>query len=107
MAEPFMVTYPVRGPRKHYGGSDPTKRRKIAERNAIAVELEEFINSRIKAEIEKGGTFPYKQFIYGFMAHETRYDEETIREICFAIDGGSNGFTVVLPGRETDPSAAD
>jgi len=59
----------------------PTKRRKIAERNAIADQLEKFINSKIKVEIEKGTEFPYMQFIsrlYGARyrlrrADDTRY----------------------------------
>ena len=42
-----MVTYPIHIKRDHYGGRDTKKRQKIADRNRIASELEEYINQRL------------------------------------------------------------
>ena len=99
-----MVTYPVRVPRKDYRGSNRTQIRKVADRNEIAAELEQYINAKIKAEIEKGDYHTHMVFKYANMAHDIRYDEKTIRDICYAVDGGSNGFTVAMPEKETDAS---
>ncbi len=87
----YMVSYPIRVERKSYRGSDPKKQRKVAERNRIAAELEKYINSQI---VKDGGGV----YLYGFIAHETGYDEKLVREICFSIDCGHNGFTVAEPG---------
>ena len=75
-----MPTYPVRIPRKHYRGSNWKERIKTLQRNRIAAELERYINSKLKAEIEHGRETDF-QFLCGDIAHETGYSEETIRDI--------------------------
>ena len=82
-----MATYPLRLERKSYNGRDPKKQRKVAERNRITAELEEHINS----EIEKrgGGVFSYAE-----IARATGYDLEVVRNICYPVACGSNGFIV-------------
>jgi hypothetical protein len=77
----LMVTYPVRVPRAHYGGANPRKARKVAEQNRIAGELEKYINEKIKSKIEKGETERYTQLMYGYIAYDTGYDEETVRNL--------------------------
>jgi hypothetical protein len=85
-----MVRYPITIERESYNGSNEKKRSKAAERNRIAAELEKYIND----EIQRRGSGVY---LYGLIAHDTGYDEELVRQICFSIDGGQNGFTVVDP----------
>ena len=75
-----MATYPVRIPRKHYRGANWKERIKTLQRNTIAAELERYINSKLKAEIETSWGTDY-QFLYRDMAHETGYSEEAIRDI--------------------------
>jgi hypothetical protein len=86
-----MVTYPIKVARKH-GGSDARKRAKVVEQNRIAVELEKYINAKVQAQ--QG---PSCIYLYALIAHDTGYDVETVRDLCFSIDCGHNGFTVTKP----------
>ena len=67
-------------PQKHYRGSNWKERIKTLQRNRIATELERYINSKLKAEIENARETDY-QFLYREMAHDTGYSEKTIRDI--------------------------
>jgi hypothetical protein len=87
-----MVSLPIHVQRKNYGGRDSKKRAKIAEQNRVAGELEKYINGQIE-EMESGT----HTFLYGYIAHDTEYDEEMVRKLCFSIDCGHNGFTVTKP----------
>lgn len=88
-----MATYPVRLERKSYNGRDPKKQRKVAERNRITSELEKHINSEI--EQHGGGVF-----FYSDIANATGYPVELVREICFPIDCGHNGFSIAEPKKK-------
>jgi hypothetical protein len=85
-----VATYPVRLERKSYNGRDPKKQSKVAERNRITGELEKHINSEI--EQHGGGVFSY-----ALIAHATGYPVELVREICFPIACGHNGFRIAEP----------
>lgn len=84
-----MVIYPIYVPRRNYRGANPSKRQKTVERNLIAAKLEEHINARVLQQ-----TSEYQIYLYHEIAHETGFDIEIVREICFGIDCGHNGFTV-------------
>jgi len=85
-----MVTYPIRIPHKHYGGRDPKKQRKIQENNNFASALESIINDLILKQER-----PIQSYIYHEISTFSGYPVELIREVCFSIDGGHNGFTVI------------
>jgi uncharacterized protein YerC len=40
-------------------------------------------------------TDPVHVYLYHTIASETGVDEEIVRRLCFAIDGGSGGFTAI------------
>lgn len=83
-----MVTYPIHVRRATYRGADPRKREKAVTLNRIAAELEAHINARLKTQ-----TQPIHQYLYHEIARATGHPLVTIRELCFSIDCGHNGFT--------------
>ena len=89
-------------PRKFYRGSDRKRLAKVTDQNQIAADLEDYINSKIKAEIEKHAGPFYTEFFYTDMAEETGYSEETIRKVCYGIDCGIYGFMVHFSGKKSD-----
>lgn len=88
-----MVTYPIHVKRSGYRGADPKKRRKASEHNRIASELENYINGLLKEQ-----TAPVQVYLYYQIASATGYSQETVRDMCYSIDCGSNGFTAVRHG---------
>lgn len=88
-----MKTYPIRVPRVSYRGADRRKQAKTAETNRIAAELERHINALIEKQ-----AYPICSYDYYEISSATGYDLETVRRLCFGIDGGHNGFTVIRPG---------
>lgn len=88
-----MVTHPIHVTRSTYRGADPKKRQKAAEQNRIAAELESHINERLLNQTE-----PIQIYLYYQIAVATGYPEATVRNLCFGIDGGHNGFTAIKPG---------
>lgn len=88
-----MVTYPLHITRSSYRGADPKKRKKAIEQNRIAAELEAHINVRIQTQLA-----PIHIYLYYQIAADTGYSEKTVRDLCFGIDGGGNGFTAIKPG---------
>lgn len=92
-----MVTYPIRCRHEGYRGADPKKRRKAAELNRIATELEQYINKQLQEQ-----QHPIHVYLYYQIASATGYTEEQVRHACYVIDGGSNGFTAIKPGMTLD-----
>ncbi|QJR30034.1 hypothetical protein [Limnobacter profundi] len=92
-----MVTYPIHVPRADYRGTDSRKKEKAANHNRIAAELETYINARLKAQ-----TRPIQQYLYHQIASDTGHSVETIRELCFSIDGGHGGFTAFKSGMSAE-----
>ena len=88
-----MVTYPIYVRRLDYRGADPKKHKKAAEQNHIAVKLEAYINDLLRNQTE-----PICSYLYYQIAAETGYPEDTVRDLCFIIDGGCNGFTAIKFG---------
>ncbi|WP_227104534.1 hypothetical protein [Chromobacterium rhizoryzae] len=88
-----MVTHPIHVKRSNYRGADPKKRQKAAEQNRIAAELESYINELLRNQSE-----PIQVYLYYQIAAKTGYPEATVRDLCFVIDGGHNGFTAIKPG---------
>lgn len=84
-----MIAYPIHVPRKGYRGAKPKIRRKVAERNRLAQELEDYLNSQIAVSDES-----IQQYLYYEIARETRIPIEKVRDILFGVDGGYNGLTV-------------
>ncbi|MHB1188241.1 hypothetical protein [Thiobacillus sp.] len=87
-----MATYPIQVKRFAYRGSDPRKRQKADEQNRIATKLETYINALVKSQ-----TAPIQMYFYHQIATETGFSENTVRELCFSIDGGHNGFKAIKP----------
>ena len=85
-----MVTYPIRVPRDGYRGNNTKKRQKSAEKNRIAKELEDYLNRAIEKDDAN-----MQKYIYGFIAADTGYSEETVRNILFGVYCGHNGLTVI------------
>jgi hypothetical protein len=93
LKEKQLVPYPIHVKRSTYRGSDPKKRQKASEENRVAALLETHINERIKAQ-----TRPVESYLYYQIASETGVSEKTVRALCYGIDGGHNGFTVIRSG---------
>jgi len=88
-----MVTFPIRIDRSGYKGSNPKKREKALERNRLASALESKIN-----EILANQTAPIRTYSYHEIARVTGFDYETVKDLGYSIDCGSNGFTVCRKG---------
>lgn len=88
-----MITHPIHVPRSNYRGADPKKRQKAAEQNRIAADLEKHINGRIQVQVA-----PVQVYLYYQIAADTGYSEKVVRDLCFGIDAGGNGFTAIRPG---------
>lgn len=84
-----MIAYPVRVPRKHYRGSKPEIRRKVAERNAIAARLEQHINTDFAASGES-----MREYIYELTAIELHLPADRVRDILCRLEASHNGMTV-------------
>jgi len=54
-------------------------------------------NARLKAQ-----TRPIQQYLYHQIASDTGHSVETIRELCFSIDGGHRGFTAFKSGMSAE-----
>ena len=88
-----MVTYPINVSRDGYRGSDPKKRAKVNQINAVASKLEACINDMLKNQEE-----PIRVYSYHEIASKSGIDYETVRRLGFSIDAGSGGFTAVKVG---------
>lgn len=88
-----MVIYPIHVKRFGYRGADRRKREKASEHNRIASELETYINGLLKVQES-----PVQSYLYYQIAAATGYSEEVVRELCFSIDCGHNGFTAIRSG---------
>lgn len=88
-----MVEFPIHVSRDSYRGSNLRRREKANETNRLAARLEQYINERLKAQ-------EASIQVYGFheIADATNVPLEIVQELCFSIDGGSNGFTAIKPG---------
>jgi hypothetical protein len=97
-----MVTYPISVKRNGYRGSDPRKRAKANEENRIALELERHINKLVENQ-----QLPIQNYMYHEIARATGHDVDLVRRICFSIDGGHHGFTVIKQGMTLEQAMAE
>ncbi len=88
-----MVTYPIRVSRTVYRGADPKKRAKASSLNRVAAEIEAYINGQLQKQER-----PVQVYDYWDIAEATGHSIELVRDLCYSIDGGSNGFTATKPG---------
>lgn len=88
-----MVTHPIHIRRDFYRGSNARRRERALAYNRAATELEAYINQLLKTQLR-----PIQQYTYSEIAAATGYDLETVRELCYGIDGGHNGFTAFKSG---------
>jgi hypothetical protein len=91
--EKALVTHPIRVARLSYRGTIARKRENAADQNRIAAALETYINARLKSQ-----TRAVQSYLYHEIAEATGHALETIRDLCFSIDGGHNGFTAYKSG---------
>lgn len=96
-----MVTYPITVKRNAYRGRDPRKRAKANEENRIALELERHINKLLENQ-----QLPIQNYMYHEIARDTGHSLETVRRLCFPIDGGHQGFTVIKKGMTLEQATA-
>jgi hypothetical protein len=87
-----MVEYPVRVPTLTYRGKDPRKRAKNNEHNHHAQKLEQAINELVAQQDRRVQAYMWHMF-----TQVTGLSVDQIRDVGFAIDCGSNGFTVFRP----------
>lgn len=92
-----MVTYPIYVQRDGYHGANPNRRQKAIKTNIVAAELERFINEKLKNQKEPIRSYMYQEIVIG-----TGIDYETVRDLCFSIDCGHNGFTSIRQGLTFD-----
>lgn len=83
-----MVTYPIHVTRNYYRGTDPRKRSKVLAENRDADQLEQHINSMLRAQTE-----PIKVYMWGEIARDSGLSYEVVARLGYSIDGGSGGFT--------------
>jgi hypothetical protein len=83
-----MVSYPISVRRNHYRGSNANKKAKAQQENHVASILEVHINNQLRAQAS-----PVQDHQYHTIARETDIDERVVRDLCFSIDCGHNGFT--------------
>jgi hypothetical protein len=88
-----VITSPVHVRREMYRGSDPKKRKKAQEHNALAVRIEDVANRLINEQ-----TDAICSYLHHDIARELGEDPDMVRRLGFSIDGGHNGFTAVRPG---------
>jgi hypothetical protein len=85
-----MVRYPIRVPRESYRGSKQNLQRKNYERNMLIKSIENHINKKL-SEMQDG--------IHVMLSYDVAFDmgldPETVTEILYGVDCGSNGFTVI------------
>ncbi|MTK64799.1 MAG: hypothetical protein F8N15_09845 [Methanobacterium sp.] len=96
-----MITHPIYVKRISYRGTNARKRSKVAEQNRIAAALEAHINKLLLEQ-----TAPICSYLYHDIASATGYSVEQVRDLCFSIDGGHNGFTAIKPGLSYDEAIA-
>lgn len=92
-----MVTFPITVKKSLYRGSDARKKAKALELNGTAARLESFINDKLKNQIE-----PIRIYSYFEISRETGVPESVVRDLCFSIDCGHNGFTAIKAGLSFD-----
>lgn len=85
-----MVKYPIHVKRSSYRGANRLKQEKASEHNRIAQDLEIYINGLLKKQ-----TAAIQSYLYNEIASATDCSEELVRELCFSIDCGHNGFTAI------------
>ncbi len=85
-----MVKFPVHVTRDGYRGANQSRRAKAQSHNETAAALEAHINRQLESQTE-----PIKSYSYSILAHETRIPREVVARMCFSIDCGHNGFTVI------------
>ena len=91
-----MPTYPVHIHVKSYSGKNPKLIREYQARIEAGSKIEAYLNEQVK---EPG----WHTFTYHDIAEATYLSKETVKEILFRFDGGSNGITVF---REEPPKGA-
>lgn len=96
-----MVTYPIYVKRDGYSGRDPRKMEKRRDYNRCAAELEQHINGLLENQVA-----PIQTYLYHQIAAATGYPLETVRDVCFSIDCGHNGFTAVKKGMTYEQAIA-
>lgn len=93
-----MVKAPIRVKRFSYRGSNLKKQARISELHRVGSLLEKHINDLVARQED-----PIANYMYHELASDMGVPEDVVAELCFGIDGGSNGFTVArsdLTGKE-------
>lgn len=87
-----MATFPVHAYRDPYHGVNERRRRNARRQNAIAAEIERYINDRMTQSGDE-----VHVFMYGYIAIDLGIPEETVRRALNLAGGGHNGITVNRP----------
>jgi len=97
-----MVTSPIHVRWSSYRGRDPRKLQKAREENERASRIEVYINKRLETQ-----TAAVEQYLYYEIAADTGYTFDEVRDACFSIDCGDNGFTAIRPGLTFEKAMQD
>jgi hypothetical protein len=92
-----VVTHPIRVAYDSYRGNQERRRIKCDRHNALALKLEQHINDLLLNQQEA-----ISQYLYHDIARVFSVPVDTVRNICFVIDGGHNGFTALRKGLTLD-----
>ncbi len=79
-----------RSPLSSYRGRDPRKLQKAREANERASRLESYINKQLETQ-----TAAIAQYLYCEIDTATGYPADEVRDSCFGIGCGHNGFTAI------------
>jgi hypothetical protein len=85
-----MVKAPIHVRRPSYRGSNPKKQAKMLELSKAATLLERHINDLLQEQ-----QAPIVNYMYHEIARDTGIPEDIVSDLCFGIDGGNHGFTVI------------
>lgn len=85
-----MVKAPIHVRRPSYRGSNTKKQAKMLELSRAASVLERHINDLLQKQ-----EAPIANYMYHEIASDTGIPEDVVSDLCFGIDGGHHGFTVI------------
>lgn len=85
-----MVKHPIYVPRQNYRGSNAKRLEKVRAANAAAQKMEQVINELLLKQTE-----PIRSYLWMEISKASGLPYDTVRDLGYGIDGGSNGFTAV------------
>jgi hypothetical protein len=76
--------------RQNYRGSNAKRLEKVRAANAAAQKMEQVINELLLKQTE-----PIRSYLWMEISQASRIPYDTVQDVGYGIDGGSNGFTAI------------